>query len=78
MDVAVIGSGVSGFAAADALARRGLRPVIIDVGESLDAERVAVVDRLRETDMARLSSDERLLIGENPTLREGEIGRAHV
>jgi len=32
MEIAVIGSGVAGFAAADALARRGLRPMVLDVG----------------------------------------------
>ena len=37
MDVAVIGSGVSGTFAAHALASRGASVTILDVGETLDA-----------------------------------------
>jgi choline dehydrogenase-like flavoprotein len=73
MDVAVIGSGVSGFAAADALARRGIRPLVIDVGEGLDPRRTAVVERLQTGSLAELSADDRALIGENTTLREGVL-----
>ena len=46
MKIAVIGSGISGFAAADALARRGLRPVVLDVGEGLDPRRAGIVEIL--------------------------------
>ena len=48
MDVAVIGSGFSGLAAAQALVDRGLRPTILDVGETLDEHRRAVVEKLKE------------------------------
>jgi choline dehydrogenase-like flavoprotein len=47
MKVAVIGSGVAGVSAARALIARGLAVTILDVGETLDAERRAVVDRLK-------------------------------
>jgi hypothetical protein len=47
MKVAVIGSSVAGLCAARALVARGLSVTILDVGETLDAERRAVVTRLK-------------------------------
>ena len=47
MKVAVIGSGVAGVSAARALIARGLAVTILDVGETLDVQRRAVVDRLK-------------------------------
>jgi hypothetical protein len=49
MNIAVIGSGVAGVSAARALIARGLAVTILDVGETLDAERRAVVDRLKRS-----------------------------
>jgi len=56
MDVAVIGSGVSGLAAAHALSARGAKVTILDVGEVLDAQRQAAVDRLHQ-EVERLAAD---------------------
>jgi choline dehydrogenase-like flavoprotein len=47
MNVAVIGSGVSGISVAHALLERGASVTIIDVGETLDEQRAAIVTRLR-------------------------------
>ncbi len=73
MDVAVIGSGISGFAAADALARRGLRPVVLDVGEGLDPRRAGIVRKLRESRLDGLDPQDRALISENNTLDAGVL-----
>lgn len=73
MDVAVIGSGISGFAAADALARRGVRPVVLDVGEDLDPQRAAVVEKLRSRRLADLNPQDRALVIENNTLDAGVL-----
>jgi choline dehydrogenase-like flavoprotein len=72
-DVAIVGSGVAGFAAADALARRGLRPVVLDVGETLDPGRSAVVARLREGRLEALAAEDRALVTENDTLDTGSL-----
>ena len=44
--IGVIGSGHTGIAVARALAERGYRPVIFDVGETLDPRRQEIVTRL--------------------------------
>jgi len=73
MDVAVIGSGVAGFAAANALARRGLRPVVLDVGETLDARRSGVVEKLKRIRLGELDPEDRALVSDNNTLDAGVL-----
>ena len=55
MKVAVIGSGVAGVSAAGALIARGLTVTILDVGETLDVQRRALVDRLKRRTFVELS-----------------------
>ena len=73
MDVAVIGSGVAGVFAAHALARRGLKVTILDVGESLDAERLAAVAQLRALDPDAWPAEQRRLISGNATIGGDEL-----
>jgi choline dehydrogenase-like flavoprotein len=73
MDVAVIGSGVSGAAAVRALVERGLRPTILDVGETLDPRRQAVVERLRDIPPELWPRDDQALIAQNATVGSGEL-----
>ena len=73
MDVAVIGSGVSGLAAAHALSARGARVTILDVGEALDARRQAAVDRLHGLPPAEWSQSDFSLIDENSTYAEAGL-----
>ena len=49
MRVAVIGSGPSGMACVKALIRCGLKPTLIDAGETLPADRQTAVDRMAAT-----------------------------
>jgi choline dehydrogenase-like flavoprotein len=72
MDVAVIGSGISGFAAAQALVDRGLRPTILDVGECLDEHRRAVVEKLREIPPALWPEADDALLRYNKTIGRGD------
>jgi choline dehydrogenase-like flavoprotein len=46
MQVAILGSGLSGLAAAHALIRRGLKPVMLDAGREIDPSTEAVVSRM--------------------------------
>jgi choline dehydrogenase-like flavoprotein len=46
MQVAILGSGLSGLAAAHALIRRGLKPVMLDAGREIDPSTHAVVSRM--------------------------------
>lgn len=46
-DTIVIGTGHAGVAASQELARLGHRPLVIDIGRSLDADTARTVDRLR-------------------------------
>jgi len=73
MDVAVIGSGVAGIFAAHALARRGLKVTIFDVGESLDAQREAAVAQLHELETAAWPAAQRDLISANATVGGDEL-----
>jgi choline dehydrogenase-like flavoprotein len=71
MRVAVIGSGLAGVAAAAALAERGVRPVLLDVGERIDPERAAAVRRLGAAPPEDWDDADRELVFANPTLRDG-------
>lgn len=73
MNVAVIGSGVSGVFVAHALAARGLKVTIFDVGETLDQRRSAVVERLRNLPPAQWSAQDHALIRENPTFGQDAL-----
>ena len=68
MDIAIVGSGFSGIAAAHALTARGFAVTVIDVGETLDAQRLAVVERLRTLPTEQWPPEDLALIDENPTI----------
>ena len=73
MEVAVIGSGVSGTFAAHALASRGASVTILDVGEALEPRRQAAVDRLHDAPPERWAGADFQLIDENPTYGKGVL-----
>jgi choline dehydrogenase-like flavoprotein len=73
MDVAVIGSGISGAFTAHALASRGASVTILDVGERLDGQRQAVVDRLHDMPPGSWPAADFELIDENPTYGKGVL-----
>jgi len=68
MRVAVVGSGLSGFAAAHALAARGFHVTILDVGEKLEEHRANVVARLHDLAREEWSAEDLAFLGENSTI----------
>ncbi len=68
MNVAVVGSGLSGIAVTRALVARGIAVTLIDVGETLEGRRSAVVAKLHDLPPAQWPPDDFRLIDENPTL----------
>ncbi len=73
MEVAVIGSGLAGTFAAHALAGRGTSVTILDVGETLDARRQGVVDRLHNVSPQHWRAADFELIDKNPTYGKGVL-----
>src|SRR5918911_4249820 len=68
MRVAVIGSGPTGTACAEALIRRGVVPTVIDVGERLPADSQAAVDRMSAVGPADWTREDREFITHNPSV----------
>lgn len=66
--IAIIGSGHTGLAVAKRLIAGGHRPVIIDVGQRLDNERRAIVERLRQQPPERWECGDLAAITENGTV----------
>lgn len=75
MRVAVIGSGLAGMAAAEALVARGVRPLVIDIGEDFSPARQALMDRLAAMEPAAWSVDDRAALTENPSVAPGKKPR---
>lgn len=73
MDVAVIGSGLSGLAAAQALVDRGLRPTILDVAEWLDEKRRAVIEKLKEVPPEFWPEADNALLRHNDTIGNDDL-----
>jgi len=73
MDIAVIGSGLAGVFAARALAARGLKVTMLDVGETLDSGRNAIVARLRELEPEAWPPADHDLIAGNGTVGGDEL-----
>ena len=73
MKVAVIGSGVAGVSAARALIARGLAVTILDVGETLDVQRRAVVDRLKRRTFVNSSGADISMIRGDAVMEPGGL-----
>lgn len=67
MKVVVVGSGLSAVGALKALIRRGIRPVVFDVGRELDAERKLMKIRLSQKKPHEWSESDRDLIAHGET-----------
>ena len=73
MNVAVIGSGMAGAAAAHALTERGVTVTILDVGEGLDTQRSSVIQELQSMPNPNWTSGSLEILGENKTFRGHEL-----
>ena len=44
--IAIIGSGLASTSVAKSLVKRGVKPIIFDIGRKLDNERQKIIDRM--------------------------------
>jgi choline dehydrogenase-like flavoprotein len=75
VEVAIIGSGLAALAAARALIRRGLKPVMLDAGLTIEPEIAAAVERMRAQTPPEWRIDDLDLISRNPTVEQPGIPR---
>jgi len=68
----VVGSGHAGISAAQALVARGLRVIVVDVGERLDPGRRDIVDRLALREPADWDEADIATVTENPTVHDAK------
>lgn len=73
--VGIIGSGHTAIAVAKVLVRRGVRPIILDVGETLDADRQAVVTRMSTQRKTEWSVEDLAVVTHNPTVSQKKVLR---
>jgi choline dehydrogenase-like flavoprotein len=73
--VGIVGSGHTAIAAAKVLVRRGVRPIILDVGETLDADRQAVVTRMSAQRKTEWSAEDLAVVTHNPTASQKKVLR---
>ena len=73
--VGIIGSGHTAIAVAKVLVRRGVRPVILDAGETLDADRQAVVTRMSTQPKTQWSAEDLAVVTHNPTVSDAKVLR---
>ncbi|SMD15934.1 NAD(P)-binding protein [Rhizobium sp. RU36D] len=76
--VAVIGSGLTGLACAQALIRRGFRPEVLDVGERLPEATLAVTRRLETVEPENWTGADRRLVTANDSLGKGKVPKKRV
>lgn len=68
MKIAVIGSGLAAVSAIKALVSRGIRPMVLDYGDTLDAERRQIVSRLSSLAPQQWTTADRETICSNPSI----------
>jgi choline dehydrogenase-like flavoprotein len=73
MDVAVVGSGLIGLAVAQGLVGRGVRVTLLDVGETLDARRRAIVEKLKYLPPVDWPEKDLAVLAENATIGPGKL-----
>lgn len=70
LNVVVIGSGLSAIGAIRALLKLGIKPTVLDWGDTLDDERTKLVEVLSKKEPENWSPDERVSLSRNPTLKD--------
>jgi choline dehydrogenase-like flavoprotein len=75
ISVGIVGSGHTGITVAKVLVRRGIRPVILDVGETLDPDRQAVVARMSKQRKTEWSDEDLAVVTRNPTVSGSKVLR---
>jgi len=72
IEVAVIGSGLSAIGAIKALQKLGIKPTVLDCGETLDLERSNLADALSAKDPGEWTEQERKALSQNFTVDKGD------
>lgn len=70
MKVAIIGSGLAAVSVAKELVAQGLKPVILDHGETLDKKRVDIIEKLSKLPRDKWGQEDRYYITSNPTVHD--------
>ncbi len=70
MKVAIIGSGLAAVSAAKMLISRGVKPVILDYGDTLDEERTRIVEKLSKLQPEQWEDVDRAFVTANPTVHD--------
>ena len=78
MAIAVIGSGLSGLACVKALVRRGIKPIVIDAGVTLEPKVQTIVDRLRAAGPQAWSKTDLEMIRRNDFVTKAGVPRKFV
>ena len=66
--IAIIGSGLASTSVAKSLVKRGVKPIIFDIGRKLDTERQKIIDRMSKLEPGDWNEEDRLIISKNPTV----------
>ena len=69
MKIAIIGSGLAAVSAAKVLLNRGIKPIILDKGETLDSKRSSIVNKLSKLDPDEWEFEDKKIITFNPTIK---------
>jgi UDP-N-acetylmuramoylalanine-D-glutamate ligase len=70
-NVVVVGSGLSAIGAIKALISNGIKPTVLDVGESLDSERTNRMYQLAQTDPSQWTPEDRDFFNKSNILKKG-------
>ena len=68
MNIAIIGSGLAAVSTAKFLINRGVKPIILDVGETLGPEKSALIKKMSSVKPEQWNDYERKLVTSNPTV----------
>ncbi|MEM7177010.1 MAG: GMC oxidoreductase [Pseudomonadota bacterium] len=68
--IAIVGSGLAAISLAQALIARGIKPTILDVGETLPPENQAVVDRMATSPPGEWAPEDRAFVASNTTIHD--------
>jgi len=71
--IAIVGSGLSSISAAKILISRGVKPTIIDCGNTIDEEKVRLVERMSHLEPSDWSREDINLLTNNPTIHNKKI-----
>jgi len=73
IECAIVGSGLAAIAAAKALIRRGICPTILDKGETLEPDKIALKQRMSQSEPQDWSNEDRAALAYNPSLNRADV-----